>query len=495
MNSLSESCGIIGAVSLKGDDVLPHLYWGLLTLNHRGQQSYGFLTYSKRFHVFKELGLVADLDSKRLSLWSKRLPGNLGIAHVRYATSGSFSKKQMLIDAQPCIVGNDNGGIIALAYNGNIVNISPLRKELKLKGAYFHTSSDAEILAYEILYLTKLEDDLIEGIKQVMKNVDGAYSVVGITRDGTLFAFRDSYGIRPLVYGFDEVRKLLIIASESVALDVNDVPYNAPLRPGELILVKDFKIDLYALVKKEREALCAFEYAYFARPDSRLKNGLYVYEVRRELGRMLARRYSDIASRIDVIVPIPQTALDAAYGFHEETSKPIEPIIIRHRYVRHRAFIMSPEERALILSKKYNILINKAQGKSIALIDDSIVRGDTLKRIVAILRKAGAKEIHIFSTFPKIISPCFYGIDMASFHELIGFNRDEDEIAQILGADSVNYQTICDFCKAVGTRDLCLACVTGKYPTPYAQRLADKARNEIIKGHAVYGRLTEVFEG
>lgn len=324
-----------------------------------------------------------------------------------------------------------------------------------------------------------------------MARIDGSYSVVCVTSNGALIAFRDPHGIRPLVYGFSEEQKILLIASESAALNVNNIPYKRTIRPGELMIAYgNGEVEFHELIKG-REALCAFEYAYFARPDSILSQGKYVYEVREELGRMLARRYSDIASRIDIIVPIPQTAVDAAYGFHEETGKPIAPIIVRHRYVKHRAFILSADERKFILSKKYNILLNRVQGKNIALIDDSIVRGDTLGHIVKLLKKSGAKEVHVFSTFPKIISPCFYGIDMTTFDELIGFNRSEQEIAEKLGANSVNYQEISDFCKAVGHCNLCLACVTGRYPTAYAQKLADIARNEVLRGHRFHGRIIE----
>lgn len=484
-----ENCGVVGAVSFSGENVLLYLYWALITLNHRGHQSYGILTYSNNFRIFKDLGLIADLDFQKLSFWNEELPGNLGIAHVRYATSGDFSKMQLLADAQPCIV-EVSSNKIALAYNGNIANAPALRRKIRKKGFHFYGTSDAEVLAYALLNAIGSEGDIVEGVRVVMSEVDGAFSVVGVTGDGELFAFRDPHGIRPLVFGFDEKRSLLVAASESVALQVNGVPFNRFLRPGELMLVKDNDFSFHPL-KCRDEFLCAFEYAYFARPDSILTNNRYVFEVRRELGRRLARRYSDVSRRVDIIVPVPQTAVDATYGFHEETGKPIEPVIFRHRYVRHRAFIMSYEERSFILSKKYNILLDRVDGKRIALIDDSIVRGDTLRHLVVILRRAGAREVHVFSTFPKIISPCFYGIDMATFHELIGFGRSEEEIARILKADSVNYQTISDFCGAVGHSRLCLACVTGRYPTPYAQALADKARREALSGLKLSGRIVE----
>ncbi|MGC8948820.1 MAG: amidophosphoribosyltransferase, partial [Thermoprotei archaeon] len=382
---------------------------------------------------------------------------------------------------------------IALAYNGNITNVSILREKLKNKKVHLKGSSDAEILAYELLYELIMTDcNLVNSVQRLMQKIDGAYSVVGLIDDGTLFAFKDPHGIRPLVYGFDKEKGIIIIASESVALDVNGIPYGGSVEPGELLIVKNEKIVHYKLGNFNEEAFCAFEYAYFARPDSKLDDELYVYEARRNLGRKLAKRYLSLASRIDVIIPVPETAIDAAYGFHEEINKPVEPIIIRHRYVRQRAFIMSADERSYIISKKYNILADKVRNKSVALIDDSIVRGDTLKYIAEILRRIGVKEIHVFSTFPKIVSPCFYGIDMATFHELIGFNRNEKQIARILNVDSVNYQTINDFCEAVKNKKLCFACVTGNYPTQYAQKLADNARHKTLEGLTLNGRITEV---
>lgn len=489
MDFLGENCGVAGAVSFRGDNVLLYLYWALVTLNHRGHQSYGILTFSQDFRVFKDLGLIADLDFQKLSFWNEELPGSLGIAHVRYATSGDFSKIQLLADAQPCIV-EDASLKIALAYNGNIANALVLRKNLRDVGVRFYGTSDAEVLAHVLMKAVRMEGDFVDAVRVVMREVDGAYSVVGVTGDGRLFAFRDPHGIRPLTYGFDGERKLLLVASESVALQVNNVPFERFLRPGELMLVDGDGFHFHS-INCCGECLCAFEYAYFARPDSILSDGRYVFEVRRELGRMLARRYSEISSRIDAIVPVPQTAVDAAYGFHEETGKPIEPIIFRHRYVRQRAFIMSAEERAFILSKKYNILLDRVYGRRIALIDDSIVRGDTLRHVVSILKEAGAREVHVFSTFPKIISPCFYGIDMATFDELIGFGRSEDEIAGLLNADSVNYQMVDDFCSAVGHDNLCLACVNGRYPTSYAQFLADRARSEVLSGCKLRGRIVE----
>lgn len=370
-----------------------------------------------------------------------------------------------------------------LAYNGNVVNVAALRRELSGLGVRFAGTSDAEVLAYKLAAAVEDEGDLVEGVAEVMRSVDGAYSVVGLLRDGTLFAFRDPWGVRPLAYGAGGEGASLLVASETPALDVNGVPFAGYVGPGELLVAGEGGLSSYRLAPGRGESLCAFEYAYFARPDSRLPPGdRYVYEVRRELGRRLAERYAEVASRVDVVVPVPETAVDAAQGFHEASGVPVEPLIVRHRYVRLRAFIMGRGEREAVVSRKYNVLARRVDGKRVALVDDSIVRGDTLRRLVRALRAAGAREVHVLSTFPKIEHPCFYGIDMATYEELVGFGRSAEEVAEVLGADSVSYQSVGDFRAAVGYGGLCMACVTGRYPTPCAQRLADEARERAAEG-------------
>ncbi len=403
---------------------------------------------------------------------------------MRYVTSGGYMRRQMLVDAQPCVVEH-SGRRLAIAYNGNVANSVEFRRSLERRGIELHCTSDAELIAYEILL--SLGEGLARAALRLASRVDGAYSLVGLMDDGTLFALRDPIGLKPLFYGSSST--LTMIASETVALDINSLD-SSPVAPGELLVVSNGGVIRRRIAGSGQGSICAFEYAYFARPDSRLDGWRYVYEVRRELGRRLARRHPEVARRVDIVVPVPETAVDAAYGFHEETGKPMEPVIVRHRFVRHRAFMASPTSRAEILSKKYNIVTRRASGRRIALMDDSIVRGDTLKIIISMLRKAGSKEVHVFSTFPEIVSPCFYGVDMATYSELIGFNRSEKEVARILGADTVNYQTVEDFLDAVGN-DVCMACVTGRYPTPYASKLARRA---LECTSSPRGRIAEVME-
>ncbi|MEM1549489.1 MAG: amidophosphoribosyltransferase [Candidatus Methanomethylicia archaeon] len=488
MENLTHNCGVSAIYRFDGGDVIDFLYWSLVSLNHRGHHSYGMVTYDGSFHVFKDLGLISDISLDKLSSLFKELVGNIGLGHVRYATSGELSKLKLSTDIQPLIVGEDLK--VCIAYNGNITNVKLLREKLLSYGYSFKCTSDTEVLALILLH------NLIEGykiedaVKRIMNDVDGAYSVVGLLSDGTLFFFRDPCGIRPLVYGFSKNGNMFMVASESSALNSNNIRDFKVVEPGFLYTLSNNKLSIKKIFEGARENLCSFEFAYFARPDSKF-NGKYVCEVRQELGRKLAIRYNDIARRVDVIVPIPQTAVDAAYGFHEVSGKPMQQWIVRDRYVKHRAFILSPEDRTIILHRKYNILFDKLRGKKIALIDDSIVRGDTLKTVVSELRKHDVSEIHIFVTFPKIIGPCFYGIDMATFQELAAFGRSDEEICKFIGADTINYQTIEDFVSAISSSNLCLGCLTLNYPTKYAMELSRLALELALKGVKIKGRITE----
>ena len=484
---VGEKCGVYAAKCPDGGEVFSNLYWGIVAQNHRGHESYGFLTYSDGFRRYVDLGLVPRIEREEFLRWKILLPGSVGIAHVRYGTSGKRDLYSHLKDAQP-IVSVRGSRRIGIAYNGNIVNVGWLKEEVMSKGARLRTTSDTELLSRYLL--EKCEEGLIEGIHACMENVEGAFSVVGLDSNGKMFAFRDPLGMRPLLYG--NKRSLMAVSSESVGLNINEVSLIGEVEPGEAIIFGE-SVERVRIVKRGRRAFCGFEFSYFMRPDS-VVNGRFIYKIREELGRRLGRRYQEFVKRADLIVSIPETADDAAYGLHEETGIRWERMLRRHRFVTHRAFIMDPAERVSTIDRKINVLNGNLQGKRVIVVEDSIVRGDTTKTVIRKLRESGAEKVYVFVTFPRITHPCFYGIDMATFSELIGFFYDENGIAKKIGADAVCYQTLEDFVDATGMRmrDLCMACTTGMYPTELAQKIAERARTRIeVKGS---GRIYESAE-
>jgi amidophosphoribosyltransferase len=372
------------------------------------------------------------------------------------------------------------------SFNGNIVNVRELQEQVGVS----HDTSDSHALA--ALIIKKLEEtgSLPKAISALMESVDGSYSVTGILDDGTLFAFKDPWGIKPLCYGFSDGK--YAFSSESTGLAINGIEWQKELRPGELLIVKDGMMSQVQAYPSKRQAFCAFEYAYFSRPDSRY-NGHYVYEVRRGLGAALARIYRDKAERCEIVVCLPESANDAAYGFHEESGLRWEMALRRHRYVSQRAFITDGVDRQSVIYRKLNILASQVVGKRIAVVDDSIVRGDTMRGNIKRLRAAGASEIHLFITYPKIIGPCFYGIDMSTYSELIGARLTSEEMAVELDADSVNYMPLDEYIKETGMRrdQLCLGCISNKYPTSMADKIAAGVREELAQGGSEKGRAYE----
>lgn len=435
--------------------------------------------------------MVPKIRSEDIHGWLTRMPGHVGVGNVRYTTSGGTSVGSLAKGTQPAVAEAEKLKV-AVSFNGNVVNTPQLRSEIREAFPEFRHECDAELICRKLLIEFKKSGDLASSVKNCMREIEGAFSVAGITQSGDLFAFKDPHGIRPLCAGCSENGKTCAFSSETVGLDINNLKYDFEASPGELITASEDGFKREQLVTGERRAFCAFEFAYFARPDSRL-NDEYVYEVREEFGRNLAREYSDVVNDGDIIISIPQTGNDAAWGLHEETGIRWERALRRHRYVTERAFILLPRERYATLDRKINILGPKLKGKNVLVVDDSIVRGDTTRSIVERLRKLGAKKVHLFITFPRIIGPCFYGIDMATYGELIGSTHEAEEVAELLGADGVHYQRIDDFIEATGMRkdELCLGCVTGKYPTPLAQKLADEMRERFEKGYEETERIYE----
>lgn len=481
--SLWEKCGVFGAW-VANEEVFPTLYWGILAQNHRGHQSHGFATWSGKIEYYTQLGLIPP-NNGVLDSGIKSLKGEVGIANVRYATSGSLNLEARERDAMPCLVSGKNKAIV-ISFNGNIVNVRELQDRVGVDRSY----SDTHALAVLIQQTLEKTGSIEDAAAMCMTGIDGSFAVVGLTDDGTLFAFKDPVGVKPLCYGKTE--GVHAFSSESVGLDINRIEWNHELQPGELMVVKNGKVTQKQIVPWKKQAFCAFEFAYFMRPDSRIGNK-YIYQVRKDFGVALAQIYKDKAQRCDLVLSLPETADDAAYGFHEESGLTWERATRRHRYVTQRAFISDAEDRKNIIYRKVNILKQMIEGKNLAVVDDSIVRGDTTRGVVKRLRDAGCGEVHLFITFPKIIGPCFYGIDMSTYSELIGAVREPEEIAREVGADSVNYLPIDDYIKCTGLSkyQLCLGCITENYPTPKANDLAKFIKSRVLSGEREKGRIYE----
>lgn len=494
-DQLKIACGVFGAINFDNQPVFPYIYWGLRAQNHRGHQSHGFLTYNDgKYHIHRSLDLVPKMKTSAIQEWFGRLPGHVGIANVRYTTSGKSDEKSLIKGTQPVTVTR-NGMKLAVSFNGNVVNTFQLVKEIGKKFSGFSYDCDVELICHKLMIEKLKGKDLASAIETCMREVDGAFSVAGITQDGEFFAFKDPHGIRPLCAGHSPDGQTYAFSSESVSLDINGFERDFELEPGEFVTVTKDGFHRRKLVSGERKAFCAFEYAYFARPDSRFDDK-YVYEIREEFGRNLVRENREIARNADLVLSIPETGDDCAMGVHEESGLRWERATRRHRYVTERAFILLSRERQATIDKKINILFPKISGKRVIVTEDSVVRGDTMKAIAEKLRQHGAKKVYVFATFPRIIGPCLYGIDMATYGQLIGSRHSPQQIAEIIGADAVCYQSLEGLVKAIGVtrQQLCTACLTGEYPTPLAQKIADIMKKKFQEGHEETGRLYEIEE-
>lgn len=491
-NSVGMECGVFSGIDFKRKPIFPYVYWGMRAQNHRGHQSHGFLTFDGKFNVHHSLDLIPKIKKKDIQQWLTRLPGHVGIGNVRYTTSGRLDEDSLIKGTQPITVETRKLRL-AISFNGNVVNTVKQKKELCEAFPDFSYECDAELICRKLAVELRENRDLQSAVKVCMEEIEGAFSVSGITQEGDLFAFKDPYGLRPLCSGCTSNGNICAFSSETVGLDINGFNHGFEIEPGEFVMATKGGFEREQLAAKRRKALCAFEFAYFARPDSKL-NGKYVYEVREEFGRNLGKECSDIVKDADLILSLPETSDDAAFGLHEETGLRWERGTRRHRYVTERAFILLSRERYSTINRKINIVDHKLAGKNLIVIDDSIVRGDTTRVVVEKMRRLGAKKVHVLITFPRIIGPCFYGIDMATYGELIGSTREPEEIAQVIGADSVNYQSINGFVRATGMKkdELCFGCVTGRYPTPLAQRLANWMRRRFESGHKETGRIYEI---
>ena len=456
-------CGIFGIYSFSDKDVARKIYYGLYALQHRGQEGAGIVVSNgHELHSHKGLGLVPEVfNNENIRL----LKGHIGIGHVRYSTTGS----SVIENCQPFIV-NSSLGNLAIAHNGDIVNSHILKEELEKQGHIFTSSTDSEVVAHLLVKELLKTEDIIQSIINVSKELIGAYSLI-ILYNNTLIAVRDPNGFKPLCIGKDEDN--FYISSESCGLDVVDAELIRDVNPGEIIVINKEGIENYYVSEDDclkNASTCMFEYVYFARPDSVI-DGICVYKVRRNIGKILAKEEPCDA---DIIAPVPDSGITSAIGYSEESGIPYYEGLIKNRYVGRTFILPTQEERNLAVRLKLNPVKSVLKDKRVVLIDDSIVRGTTSRRIVDMVRRAGAKEVHLRVGSPKIISPCFYGIDMPTKEELIASSKSVDEIRDYIHADSLGYLSIEGLIKAIGRKNLCLACVSGDYPTDISHKVRKK---------------------
>ncbi len=449
--SLHESCGIFGVYAPK-EDVARLTFFALFALQHRGQESSGIATTSgDGIWLHTGMGLVSHVfDEASLG----RLPGTIAIGHNRYSTAGS----SRLANAQPVVVEGPMGKI-ALAHNGNIVNALPLHQELTEKGYHFNTSTDSEVIAR--LILDSPGNDWVDKISHAMGRLQGAYSLVILTND-KLIGVRDPLGVRPFCLG--KLNGGWVLASESCALDHIGTGILREVEPGEIVVIDGSGARTYQGAPSDRRALCVFEYIYFARPDSTI-GGRLLYRTREAMGRRLAQEYPVDA---DVVIGVPDSATVAAHAYSRESGIPFAEGLLKNRYVG-RTFIQPDQKiRELGVGIKFNPLRELLVGKRLVVVDDSIVRGTTTPHVISLLRKAGAKEVHMRVCAPPICYPCFFGVDMATRWELIAARKSVPEIREFIGADSLGYLSLDGLIWAVDLprQSLCLACLMGNYPIP-----------------------------
>jgi amidophosphoribosyltransferase len=456
-DKLHEECGVVAIYGHPEASKLAYL--SLYALQHRGQESAGIAASDgEQLRLHKSMGLVSDIFTAEALA---RVPGSLAIGHTRYSTTGDSA----LLNAQPIMV-ECNKGKIALAHNGNITNALEVRGQLDQQGSIFQTTSDTEVIVH--LIARSREETLADAMADSLRRLEGAFSLVMLTRD-RVFAARDPRGFRPLVMGRISGQAAhradtIVFASETCAFDLIGATYEREVKPGELVIVGPEGVHSRFYSPQQPQSSCIFEHVYFSRPDS-MVFGRAVQQSRDAMGRQLAL---ESPVEADIVVPVPDSGVTAAMGFAHESGIPLQFGLIRNHYVG-RTFI-EPEQRVrdFGVKLKLNPVRFVLAGKRVVLIDDSIVRGTTSKKIVRMVRDAGAKEVHMRISCPPTVSPCYYGVDTPSKNQLIAANKSVEEIREYIGADSLAYLSLEGLRKAAGEGDekvYCTACYTGKYPT------------------------------
>lgn len=485
-------CGIIGIIS--NNPVAQELYDGLTVLQHRGQDSAGMMTYRQHFHLKKGNGLVRDVFHTKNML---RLVGNVGIGHVRYPTAGGYEAGE----AQPFFVNSPFG--IAMIHNGNLTNHAKLKEEvIKNNVRYLNTTSDSEVLlnvvANELLKLnvTKLTPALIfKAMEGVYKRLKGSYAILALIADHGLLAFRDPHGIRPLSIGVRNANGILpeyCVASESVALDTLGYDFLADVQPGEVYYI-DLQRNIHKKqVVKTEWAPCIFEHIYLARPDS-IIDDVSVYKTRLRMGEALAKQIKKAKIKIDVVVPVPDSSRSAALPLAQALGVKYREGLVKNRYIG-RTFIMPGQGiRQKSVKYKLNAIPLELRRRNVLLVDDSIVRGNTSKRIVEMVRKAGAKKVFFASTAPPLVNPCLYGVDMPSRKDFVANGLSTEEIAKYINVDKLFYQTQKDMLASAKAGNpkitrFCYACMGGPYPTD------DITEEMLMAAEQSRGTITETEE-
>ncbi len=455
---LHEECGVFGIYDIAGGDVAHTIYYGLLSLQHRGQESCGIAvsnTSDPRGKVLsnKGMGLVNevftgdDVD---------KLPGNIGVGHVRYSTAGSSTRE----NAQPLVLEYVKG-TLALAHNGNLTNSPELRENLAYTGAIFQTTIDSELIAYLVARERIESESVEEAVGKAMKKLHGAYSLV-IMSPRKLIGARDPFGFRPLVIGKRD--SAYVFASETCALDTIGAEYVRDVEPGEIVTVNsegEIISDHSNCLPKDRHGHCIFEYIYFARPDSTL-DGISVYESRIKAGKYL---YEDDPIEADVVAGVPESGNVAALGYSMASGIPFGQVFVKNSYIGRTFIKPGQKRREDSVMVKLNAMRNAVEGKRVVIVDDSIVRGTTSDRIISMLREAGAKEVHMRISSPPFLWPCFFGTDVPAREQLIAFERTIEEIREKIGADTLSYLKLERLGDIVSNKiNICRGCFTGTYP-------------------------------
>lgn len=455
-DSIHEECGVFGIYDLDGNDIASTIYYGLFALQHRGQESCGIAVSDTagpkgQVKLTKGMGLVNEVFTHD-ELMS--LKGNIGVGHTRYSTAGSSTRE----NAQPLVL-NYVKGILGLTHNGNLINALELRKELEYTGAIFQTTIDSEVIAYHIARERVKTSSVEEAVKNAMKKILGAYSLI-VMSPRKLIGARDPFGFKPLCIGKRD--NAYILASETCALDTVGATFVRDVEPGEIVTIteKGIQSDKSLCLSRHKEARCVFEYIYFARPDS-IIDGVSVYHSRIMAGKYLA---IDSPVEADIVVGVPESGNAAALGYSLQSGIPYGTAFVKNSYVGRTFIKPKQSNRESSVQVKLNVLKEAVKGKRVIMIDDSIVRGTTSDRIVKMLRDAGATEVHVRVSSPPFLYECYFGTDVPSREQLIAYNRTVDEIRDIIGADTLGYLRLERLSEMVNGLPICTGCFNGKYP-------------------------------